>query len=274
MKKRHRPSARRSVLALAALLLLPLQGCDDGASEPASETEAILLIYCGITMLHPIRAIVDIFAAETGARVTISQGGSEDLYKSLALSRIGDLYFPGSLSYRERHLDEGLLGPAVRVGYNVAALVVTEGNPKGIAADVAVLTDPALSVVIANPESGSIGREAQRILEHVGLYGTVLDNISVMATDSRNLNFTLVDGTADVALNWRATAFFPENRDRLDVLDIDPALAVPKTLAINRLTFSEHPDLAQRFMDLAASPRGQAIFRSYGFLDRDGLSED
>jgi molybdate transport system substrate-binding protein len=91
-----------------------------------------------------------------------------------------------------------------------------------------------------------------------------------MATDSRNLNQFLLDGAADVILNWRATAFFPENRERLDVLDIDPALARPKELALNLLTFSEHPDLARRFMDLAASERGQAIFRSFGFLDRDG----
>jgi molybdate transport system substrate-binding protein len=255
---------------MALVLGATLAACDDADHVTAEGQGANLLIYCGITMLHPIRAIAGVFEAETGASVTISQGGSEDLYKSLDASRIGDIYFPGSMSYRNQRLDEGLLGDVVSVGFNVSALVVPQGNPKGIAARLDVLVDPGLSVVIANPQSGSIGRETQRLLEAAGLYDAVLDNTSFMATDSRNLNQFLLDGAADVIVNWRATAFFPENRERLEVLDIDPALARPKELALNLLTFSEHPDLARRFMDLAASERGQAIFRSFGFLDRDG----
>ncbi|SDE47462.1 substrate-binding domain-containing protein [Rhodospira trueperi] len=249
---------------------LALAGCDDDVDQAARTSDANLLIYCGITMLHPIRAVAAVFEAETGATVTISQGGSEDLYKSLKANRLGDLYFPGSLSYRTRNLEEGLLGEAFELGYNVSALLVLEGNPKRIPADLAALADPALSVVIANPQSGSIGRETQRVLEAAGLNRDVLANTSFMATDSRNLNQFLLDGAADLIMNWRATAFFPENRDQLDVLDIDPALAEPKILAINLLTFSAHPELAHRFMGLAASERGQAIFRSFGFLDRDG----
>lgn len=271
-----RPRPGRAWVSVLILLCLGVSvaGCEDESPDAARTSDANLLIYCGITMLHPIRAIAATFEAETGATVTISQGGSEDLYKSLKASRLGDLYFPGSMSYRTQHLDEGLLGEAVEVGYNVSALVVLKGNPKGIPGDVAVLADPALSVVIANPQSGSIGRETERILESAGLYRDVLANTSFMATDSRNLNQSLLDGAADVILNWRATAFFPENRDRLDVLDIDPALAQPKTLALNLLTFSAHPELARRFMALAESERGQAVFRSFGFLDRDGRVGD
>lgn len=275
-----RPAQRRRVrhpgyrVLIALLLGVTLTACDEADQTAADPATPNLLIYCGITMLHPIRAIAAIFEAETGATVTISQGGSEDLYKALKASRLGDLYFPGSMSYRKQHLDEGLLGEAVDVGFNVSALVVLEGNPKGIPADLTALTDPDLLVVIANPQSGSIGRETQRVLEAADLYDTVLANTSFMATDSRNLNQFLLDGAADLIMNWRATAFFPENRERLDVLDIDTALAEPKVLALNQLTFSEHPDLTRRFMALATSDRGQAIFRSFGFLDRNGRAEE
>jgi len=251
-----------------------LEACDDldgkGGAQP---DQAALLIYCGITMVNPVKEIADRFKKTHNVNITISQGGSEDLYQSLSTSRLGDIYFPGSLSYRTRHLHEGLLGEAVHVGYNQAALIVPKGNPKRLPASLNVLTDPSLSVVIANPRSGSIGRETKRITDSLGLSEAVLNNTIFMATDSRNLTQALLDGSADVILNWRATAFFESNRNRLDVLDLDPAIATPKDLTMNLLTFSANRDIARAFMILAASPEGQAIFRQHGFVDNAGRGE-
>jgi molybdate transport system substrate-binding protein len=36
---------------------------------------------------------------------------------------------------------------------------------------------------------------------------------------------------------------------------------------LNLLSTSRYPELARRFMSLAASDEGQAIFRQHGFLD-------
>lgn len=246
-------------------LALLLGACEQGGPTDAAKPE--LLIYCGITMAHPIQEIAQILEAKHDFRVTITQGGSEDLYQSLASSRVGDLYLPGSASYRARHLDEGLLGDFVHVGYNQASLMVPKGNPKGLDNDPKLMTRKDLAVVIADPQTGSIGRETKRILEQAGIYPEVVSNAVFLTTDSRNLNRALHNGEADVILNWRATAFFGENRDVMDVIDLESQLAKPKKLLINRLTFSRHPELARQFMDYAASGEGQAIFRKYGFID-------
>lgn len=269
------PRLPRAPALLGAVLMLLVAACDDGeeAAGPNAPPRVNLLVYCGITMVHPIKEIAALLEAERGIATTISQGGSEDLYKSLSTSRLGDLYLPGSASYRDRHLDEGLLGEAVHVGYNQASLMVAKGNPRGLDADLGNLVRPDLAVVIANPDTGSIGRETRRILKGAGLYESALDNSLFLATDSRNLNRALIDGTAELILNWRATAFFRENRGLIQVLDLDPAVAQPKKLVLNLLTFSEHPEAARAFMKLAASERGQAIFRSWGFLDHAGIGE-
>lgn len=246
---------------LVALLLTA------GAPKAMAESKPELLIYCGITMAHPIKAIAEIIEKERNVTIRISQGGSEDLYQSLKESRQGDLYLPGSASYRKQYLPDGLLGEFVHVGYNQAALLVPKGNPKGLTADLNNLTRKDLAVVASNPDTGSIGREAKRILEKFGNYQAVMDNAVFLATDSRNMNKALVDGDADIILNWRATAFFPENSSKFDVLDLDPSVAEPKKLLLNLLTFSKHPEVARRFMEYAASPEGQAIFRRYGFID-------
>lgn len=254
--------------ALAALLTAACGPQGEQAGEPAE-----LLVYCGITMVHPMGEIARLLEAEGDVKVVMSQGGSEDLYQALAASRKGDLYLPGSPSYRERHLAEGLLGETVDLGYNQAALMVPKGNPKGLTNAVDQLADKGLGVALCNPASGSIGRETKRILDQVGLTKAAYDNAALLTTDSRNLNRALRDGDVDLILNWRATAFFADNRAHMDVIDLDPALAAPKKLVLNLLTFSEHPELARRFMEIAASPEGQAIFRRYGFADKDGKTD-
>ena len=263
---------RRSLALVmgSALALLVMAGCDGTA--PSAERPQLLL-YCGITMVHPMTEIAHAIEREQNVKITISQGGSEDLYQSLSTSRRGDLYLPGSESYRERHLSEGLLGEAVPVGYNQAALVVRKGNPKHVSADLRELLRKDLAVVICNPDSGSIGRENKRILEEAGIYQQVLDNAALLTSDSRNMNGALKNGDADLILNWRASAFFPENRDFMDVIDIDPSLAKPKRLVLNLLTFSKHPEVARRLMAYAASDQGQAIFRKFGFIDSQGRAD-
>jgi molybdate transport system substrate-binding protein len=252
---------------LAVILIGTMAGCGDSSEKVAAKPE--LLLYCGITMVHPMTEIAHLVEQEQGVKITITQGGSEDLYQSLKTSRQGDLYLPGSASYRKRHLEEGLLGDFVHVGYNQAALMVAKGNPKKVEAQVSSLLREDLSVVICNPESGSIGRETKRILDKEGIYRPVLEKSVYLTTDSRNLNGALKNGDADLIVNWRATAFFDRNRDHMDVLDLDPEQASPKKLVLNILTFSRYPEIARRFMELAESERGQAIFRKYGFLDKD-----
>jgi len=251
---------------LFMLALLPLlAACDAGDS--AQKTRPQLLIYCGITMAQPIEDIAAIVEKELNIEILVSQGGSEDLYKSLAASKQGDLYLPGSESYRKKHLAEGLLGDAVHVGYNQAALIVRKGNPNNVSGSLEQLLRTDIGVVIGNAETGSIGRETRRMLEKQGLYDEVLGNAVFVTTDSRNLNKALRDGEADLIVNWRATAFFAENSEDMQIIDLAPELASPKKLVINQLTFSRYPDAARHFMDYAASAQGQAIFRRYGFLD-------
>ncbi len=252
--------SRRAVLA--ALALSPL-----AARTVRAEGQGEVLIYCGITMVKPVKELGTLFESRTGTKVTISQGGSEDLYEALKMSRIGDIYFPGSDSYRRQYLPEGLLGEAVPVGYNVAALMVPRGNPKKVQADLRELLRKDLTMVVCNPDTGSIGAETKRILDRAGLTDPVLARSAFLATDSRNLTQAVKGGQTDITLNWRATAFFPENREAVQVIDLDPAISQPAKLEMSLLTFSRQAETARRFMALAASDEGQAVFRKHGFLD-------
>lgn len=253
-------SRRDALVALAGLVVLP-------AFPLRAQSPSELLIYCGITMVKPIKELGAIMESRHGVHLTVSQGGSEDLYEALKLAQVGDIYFPGASSYRQSYLPQGLLGDAVLVGHNVASILVHKGNPKRVTADLTQLLRQDLAMVICDPDTGSIGSETRRILERAGLLSQVMNRAAFLSTDSRNLMQAMKNQQADITLNWRATAFFPENRDLVQVVDLDPAISQPSRLELNLLTFSRNQEQARRFMALAAGPEGQAIFRKHGFFD-------
>ena len=234
-------------------------------AEPAN-----LMIYCGITMVRPISELARSFELREKVKVDIAQGGSEDLYQSARKSRHGDIYFPGEPSYRDKHLSEGLLGDYRIIGYNQLALFVQKGNPKHVASNLNELFRKDLVVMIGNAESGSVGQATKQMLDTLSIYPKVVSKAAFLMPDSRTINISMKRQEADLTINWRATAYFPENATHIDVIDLDPAIAKPQALMLMPLSFSKSPQLAKKFIDHVASPEGQATFRKFGFLDSQG----
>jgi molybdate transport system substrate-binding protein len=127
-------------------------------------------------------------------------------------------------------------------------------------------------VLVAAENQGSIGSETKRMLTQAGIYERVVDNAAQVSPDSRTINAALKKGEADITLNWRATAFFPDNSPHIDIVDLPVSVAVPQALLMNLTTLSTQKALAQQFIDYAASATGQSIMRKHGFLDNTTLN--
>jgi len=254
---------RGRVLLWAVLLCLLPTGCSE--TPQAENTE--LLIYCGITMIRPVSEIAAIVEEEENCKFIITKGGSGNLLKSIRINGVGDLYLPGSESYIQTCLDEGLVTDTALVGYNKAAIMVQKGNPKQITSDLNNLACEEYYVVIGNPNSGSIGRETQKILQNKGIYEAVQTNARELTTDSKMLFTVLKEHKADIVINWFATSTWDDNGDYVDVLSIDETYAKKKRLVLGLLKTSKYPAIARRFMEVASSNRGRALFAKYGLYD-------
>ena len=241
-----------------------------GRAQAQARTE--LLLYCGITMVRPMTDIAKNFEQRENVKITIAQGGSEDLFQSAKKTGVGDWYLPGEPSYREKHLKEGLFGEHVTVGYNQMSLMVAKGNPKQVKPDPRELLRKDLVAIIGNAESGSAGQEAKQILDGIGIYPRVIQQAAFLAPDSRSIVNAMKKGEADISLNWRAVAFFPDNAPKVEAVDLDPKLAKPQALLLIQLKSSRHAEVGRRFMAYAAGEEGQAIFRKWGFLDNKALA--
>ncbi len=228
-----------------------------------------LIFYCGITMVKPIKEMAKVIEKKHNCTIKISQGGSQDLYDAIKYSKRGDLYLPGSNSYRIKNLKDGFLLDTQYIGYNQAAIFVQKNNPKNIQS-LDALSNKNIASILCNPKSGSIGQMTSKILTKAKGEEFLLnayDDASQVGSDSRNLNYALINKQADVSINWKATALWEQNSTYIDTIVLDETIAPKKKLFINLLRFSKHPEIAKSFMKYASSSEGQAIMKKYGFLD-------
>ncbi|MBN2332542.1 MAG: substrate-binding domain-containing protein [Deltaproteobacteria bacterium] len=259
----------RRTPTIAIVFMAVLAIITSGCAKPFDEDEAQkeLLIYCGMTMIEPIREIADLMEKENDCVIKIIKGGSGELYRCLKANQLGDLFLPGAESYIAACADEGLIAATAPVGYNQAALMVPKGNPGKITGDLICLTDERHRVVLANPETGSIGRETAAILKKRGIYDAAYQNAIFLTVDSKDLVKALREGSADLTINWRATTCRQENRSIMEAVAIKADYATPERLVLGLLSCSAYPEIARQFMDYCTSPAGRKIFKKHGFLN-------
>ncbi len=238
------------------------------AVETDSQTQAEILIYCGITMIKPITEIAKEIERMENCKVTIIKGGSGDLLKTILENQKGDLYLPGTENYfdqiKEKHPD--LIIRRERIGMNKAALMVQKGNPLNLTNDLNQLANRKYAVVIGNDLSGSIGKETRTILEKKGIYKEVVRNAMSLTTDSKDLVKAIRNKQADIVINWYAVYTWDDNKDFMDVIEIDSEYCQTQDLAIGLLNCSESRDIANKIIDMTLSEHGQQILRKYGLL--------
>jgi molybdate transport system substrate-binding protein len=251
-------------IIIKTLIVVGLISSSFGATKKPT-----LIFYCGITMVKPIKEMAKIIEQKHNCTIEILQGGSQDLYDSLKFNKVGDMYLPGSSSYRTKNIKDGFLLDFVDIGYNQASIFVAKGNPLKIKGLDDFLNED-FGIILADPNSGSIGKMTKKILiKYKGekFFDNVYDNTVEIVTDSRNINLALKEKRTDLTINWKATASWNENSQYIDTVSLDEKYAPKKKLQINLLSFSKHKDIAKAFMKYAISKDGQNIMKKYGFKD-------
>lgn len=229
----------------------------------------VLTFYCGSTMSGAISEISKVFGKANNCDVKVIKGGSGALFKQLKNKKDGDLYLPGSDSYRKNHMGKGLILPdgGESIGFNQAALIVQKGNPKAIK-NLDALTDENLKVFLCDATSGSIGKNTEKVLKSYkgqDFLDDSYDNAIDLGKDAKSVTNMVASKKADIGITWRATAFWGNNEKSVDVVNIDTKYAPKKNLVINLLSTSKNPKLAKKLMKFASSSKGQAIMKKYGF---------
>lgn len=254
---------KKLTFATVFVIAFLLSGCKAEKPEESDSAAKELLLYCGAGIRPPVQQITEAFEREHGVKVITDYAGSEMLLSKIKLARRGDLYMPGDKYYVEQAATEGMILSQQSVCYFVPTILVRKGNPKNIHGLRDLLAD-GLKLGLGDARACAIGRKTKQIFAKNNIaWKDVEKNVAFQSLTVNELGMQIQAGSLDAVIVWDAIArYYSEHGTEVP---IPVEQNVISTVNIGILTFTKDRSLAGQFVEFAASPQGQGIFKQNNY---------
>ena len=277
---------RTLALLLALTMLFALAACGkqaEPAAEPTDEPEAAeeteLIVFAAASMtetltelkamyeaLHPGVTITYNFDSSGTLKTQIQEGADCDLFISAAPKQMNQLDSSCDAEQNPEGLDFVLQGSRVDLLENKVALVVPEGNPKGVESfdQLAELLKAGGILFAMGNSDVPVGQYTQKIFDFYGLSEEELANAGVISygTNVKEVTTQVTESSADCGVVY-ATDAFSAGLTVVDTATKDMCGQVIYPAAV--LNVSKNPEAAQAFLDFLRTPEALAVFEAVGF---------
>ena len=277
---------RTLALLLALTMLLALAACGkqaEPAAEPTDEPEAVeeveLIVFAAASMTEPLTELKAMYEADhPGVTITynfdssgtlktqIQEGADCDLFISAAPKQMNQLDSSCDAEQNPEGLDFVLQGSRVDLLENKVALVVPEGNPKGVESfdQLAELLKAGGILFAMGNSDVPVGQYTQKIFDFYGLSEEELANAGVISygTNVKEVTTQVTESSADCGVVY-ATDAFSAGLTVADTATKDMCGQVIYPAAV--LNVSKNPEAAQAFLDFLRTPEALAVFEAVGF---------
>ena len=277
---------RTLALLLALTMLFALAACGkqaEPAAEPTDEPEAVeeveLIVFAAASMTETLTELKAMYEADhPGVTITynfdssgtlktqIQEGADCDLFISAAPKQMNQLDSSCDAEQNPEGLDFVLQGSRVDLLENKVALVVPEGNPKGVESfdQLAELLKAGGILFAMGNSDVPVGQYTQKIFDFYGLSEEELANAGVISygTNVKEVTTQVTESSADCGVVY-ATDAFSAGLTVADTATKDMCGQVIYPAAV--LNVSKNPEAAQAFLDFLSTPEALAVFESVGF---------
>ena len=249
------------------------------AEEPAPVEEVELIVFAAASMTETLTEIKALYeAANPGVTITcnfdssgtlktqIQEGADCDLFISAAPKQMNALDVSCDAEKNPDGLDFVLQGSRINLLENKVALVVPEGNPKGVESfDRLVELLKAGNVFFAMGNSDvPVGQYTQKIFAFYELVEEDLAKAGLITygTNVKEVTTQVKEGSVDCGVVY-ATDAFSAGLTIVDTATKDMCGQVIYPAAV--LKAAKHPAEAKAFLDYRTGPEADAVFESVGF---------
>ena len=277
---------RTLALLLALTMLFALAACGkqaEPAAEPTDEPEAVeeveLIVFAAASMtetltelkamyeaLHPGVTITYNFDSSGTLKTQIQEGADCDLFISAAPKQMNQLDANCDAEQNPEGLDFVLQGSRVDLLENKVALVVPEGNPKGVESfdQLAELLKAGGILFAMGNSDVPVGQYTQKIFDFYGLSEEELANAGAISygTNVKEVTTQVSEASVDCGVVY-ATDAFSAGLTVADTATKDMCGQVIYPAAV--LNVSKNPEAAQAFLDFLSTPEALSVFESVGF---------
>lgn len=261
---------------IITVLIFCIHACGTKNRESDRQAQELwfpeLVLYCENGVSAPLDSICKQFERMYKCRITIQNGNIRNLVSIIADTQTGDLFIPDIRSGFDilREIQPNIIGDSLYIGTNTLVFIVPKGNPEGFNGDIISMQDEEYAVIIANPETSSLGSVTRQILSTAGVYSEVLNNSIALSVDNRGIIRRIHNGEASLGLDWISSFYYNGNIGKVDTVH----LSIPDTrydVYASVLKTSRYPGLAHTFLSMLNSPVGADIFRSHGIYRKSQL---
>jgi len=244
-------------LAIAALTLLLLCGCNSTEQPAASNTK--IVVFAAASLKKTFTDLGEQFKTQNpGSSVEFSFAGSADLVTQLTQGAQADVFASADTKNMDKAAQAGLLaGNPVNFASNTLTIAVAPGNPKKIAS-FKDLTRQGLNVVVCAPQV-PCGSATQKVEQATGVKLNPASEESAV-TDVLNKVET---GQADAGLVYVTDA--KGAGDKVAEVPFPEAAGAVNTYPIAVLKQSKSQELSRKFVDLVTGEAGQKALTAAGF---------
>jgi len=209
---------------------------------------------------HPGVTLRYNFGASGGLQKQIEAGAPVDLFISAGQKQIDELARQGLLRAESQRT----------FARNVLTLIVPGDSRLDLRGPADLLRPEVQHVVIGNPKTVPAGQYAEESLRSLGLWDALLPKL-VFAENVRQALEYVARGEVDAGFVYSTDA--ATRVDRIKEAGRPPQESyTPVTYPGAIIATSQHPALAQAFMDLLLSPAGQLVLARWGFQPPLGSS--
>ena len=247
------------------------------AAEPVEEVE--IIVFAAASMTETLTEIKGIYeAANPGVTITynfdssgtlktqIQEGADCDLFISAAPKQMNQLDASKDADANPDGLDFVLQGSRVNLLENKVALVVPEGNPKGVESfdQLAELLKAGDILMAMGNSDVPVGQYTQKILAYYELSEEDLAAAKVLSYGSnvKEVTTQVKEASVDCGVVYGTDAFSAG----LEVVDTATAEMCGQVIyPAAVLKVSKAPEAAQAFLDYLRTPEAMAVFEGVGF---------
>lgn len=227
-------------------------------------SEYDLHVYSAGAVAPPLQEAISYFERKSGKVVRFTAGKPENLLKSIALRKSGDVISCGAEYVHDEAEDMGLLIKMTRrsLGYRRSVLITQEGNPKSIYC-LDDLCKPGIRVGTAT--GGCLKGVWDDICSKAGLIEKIRPNIVEHADACGSLMGLLHQDKVDAVFGWNA--FKNIWSDTCEAVELPRDLQIFRSTVIQVVTYTKNKALSEELIDFLFSPEGRRIYSSYGWLE-------
>ncbi|MDP2900255.1 MAG: substrate-binding domain-containing protein [Candidatus Bathyarchaeota archaeon] len=222
-----------------------------------------LHVFSAGAVAPPMQEAIAAFERKTGTVIRLTAGKPENLLKSIALRKQGDILTSGAEYVHDEAEDMGLLIKGTRrsLGYRRSVLLTQEGNPKGIKR-LEDLCEPGMRVGTAT--GGCLKGVWDDVCSKAGLIERIRPNIVEHADACGSLMALIHQDKVDAIFGWNAFKnIWP---DTCEVVEMPRELQIFRSTAAQVVTYTKDLELSKRFIEFLVSPEGRRIYSENGWL--------